>query len=78
MDYVHVPVQPGNYSQDDIQSVADALNRANNKVHSFCKTGGRALHLWTVAQIECKDFEELQAIAKAKGYYLGAVKKHFD
>ncbi len=78
IEYVHVPVKPGQYSQNDIEKVANAFNAASGKVHGLCKTGARAAHLWALSQKEAKCFDELQKKAQAQGYDLTMIKNHFE
>lgn len=77
IDYVHVPVKPGQYSESDIKTVAIALNETEGKAHGFCRTGARAAHLWALSQKEQKSFEELQKKAQANGFDLAIVESHF-
>jgi len=77
IDYVHVPVKPGQYSELDVKAVSEALCKAKGKVHGFCRTGARAAHLWALTQKEHQPFEALQQKAKTHGYCLEVVKGHF-
>lgn len=77
IDYVHVPVSPGQYSELDVNAVAEAISKAKGKVHGFCRTGARATHLWALTQKESEHFDVLQEKAKAHGFCLNIVKKHF-
>jgi len=77
IDYVHVPVNPGQYSELDIKAVSEALSKAKGKVHGVCRTGTRAAHLWALTQKEHQPFDALQEKAKAQGFCLEIVKGHF-
>ncbi|PAV26598.1 uncharacterized protein (TIGR01244 family) [Tamilnaduibacter salinus] len=50
LEWHSVPVSPGEYSDDDIESFGQALDHAPSPVLAFCRTGRRAVHLWAHAR----------------------------
>ncbi|MFS8171019.1 TIGR01244 family sulfur transferase [Vreelandella titanicae] len=72
LQWVHIPVTPGDYSQADISAFAEALQQLPRPILAFCRTGKRATHLWAYAkrQTEQCDLAELFDAAKAAGFDL--------
>ncbi|NAO98902.1 TIGR01244 family phosphatase [Halomonas sp. MG34] len=70
--WVHIPVKPGEYSQEDIQVFADSLADLPRPILAFCRTGKRATHLWAYAkrQTEQCELATLFDAAKAAGFDL--------
>jgi uncharacterized protein (TIGR01244 family) len=50
IDYVSIPISPGDFSQANVQAMVDALDQANAKVLAYCRTGTRSTLLWALAQ----------------------------
>ncbi|WP_254795241.1 sulfur transferase domain-containing protein [Halomonas sp. QHL1] len=50
LQWVHIPVTPGDYSQADIAAFAEALQQLPRPILAFCRTGKRATHLWAYAK----------------------------
>lgn len=64
-DYFYLPVTSGKYSKDAVCEFASLLTEQHGRVHVFCRTGTRALHMWLLAQqLNGDSFENLQAIAR--------------
>lgn len=76
--YIHIPVSLCQYTAHDIQQFKDALNSAEKKVHSFCRTGARAAHLFALANKEACTFDQLQTLLKSKGYDLNVISDKFN
>ena len=78
LNYQHIPVLPCQYSDQDIESFESHLADSDVKVHSFCKTGTRAVHMWALSNRETHEFIELQAKVTNKGYDLKMISGHFE
>lgn len=48
--YWHVPITPGEMSEEDVRAFAAALDDADGLVLAFCRTGARSTNLWKAAQ----------------------------
>ncbi|MEC4768746.1 TIGR01244 family sulfur transferase [Halomonas sp. CUBES01] len=74
LEWVHIPVTPGDYSQADVAAFAEALKQLPRPILAFCRTGKRATHLWAYAKRnnEQCDLAELFSAAKAAGFDLEA------
>lgn len=75
MNWKEVPVKPREYSQQDIDSFARALDDAPSPVVGFCRTGMRVAHLWALSKAPHWSLSELQASAEAAGYDLGPLRE---
>ncbi|MGO3058102.1 MAG: TIGR01244 family sulfur transferase [Halomonas sp.] len=64
--WVHIPVKPGEYSQEDIQAFADSLAHLPRPILAFCRTGKRATHLWAYARRLSDQCELTTLFAAAK------------
>jgi len=49
IEYSHIPVKANRYSEQDIAEFFKQLSTGDDKVHAFCRTGNRAIHLWALA-----------------------------
>lgn len=64
-DYFYMPVVSGQYSRKAVEAFASLLAAQHGRVHVFCRTGTRALHMWLLAQqLNGDSFENLQATAR--------------
>ncbi|GEN27007.1 pyridine nucleotide-disulfide oxidoreductase [Halovibrio variabilis] len=72
LQWVHIPVTPGDYSQADVAAFAEAMQQLPRPILAFCRTGKRATHLWAYAKrhTEQCDLAELFSAAKAAGFDL--------
>lgn len=48
--YWHIPVVPGQASEEDAKAFAAALQASDGPVLGFCRSGARARQLWQMAQ----------------------------
>lgn len=76
LDYRHIPVA-GGISPDEIEAMADALERADGKVLAFCRSGTRSTYLWALARARRgADGKDLISKAAAAGYDLSPILPH--
>ncbi len=50
LSYWHIPIVPGQATQEDATAFADALRETDGPFVAFCRTGNRATNLWQLAQ----------------------------
>ena len=50
LTYWHIPIVPGEATENDARDFAAALEAAHGPVVAFCRTGGRSANLWKLAQ----------------------------
>lgn len=78
LHYAFIPVKPGNYTAKDIEAFKAALLQSSRRVHSFCRTGTRASHLWALANKDTLSFTDLQAALEVHGFDLAVISAMFD
>ena len=73
LDYVHIPVVPGQVSDQQVAEFARVISSKPGPVLAFCKTGTRAATLWALSQAGKRSADEILGAARAAGYDLGAL-----
>ncbi len=63
MDYVSIPIRPGEFTDAQVQAMVDALSKADGKVLAYCRTGTRSTLLWALAR--AKSGVPIETIASA-------------
>ena len=64
--YVAIPVDHSGFGPDQVEAMAQALERADGPVLAFCRSGTRSTFLWALARARLGDPAEA-LIAKAAG-----------
>ena len=78
MEYVHIPVVPGQIGDDHVARFAKALaDRPGTKL-AFCRSGQRAASLWALAQAGTRGTDDILAAAAAAGYDLSALRRRLE
>ena len=78
LDYVHIPVIPGQIGDDQVARFAEALAARPGHTLAFCRTGTRSASLWALSQAGTKGSDEILEAAKDAGYDLTALKPRLD
>lgn len=66
LDFISLPVNPSQISEDDIQRQGQALSGAKTPVVAYCKTGARCALLWCLSEVKGQGVEKpLLACASA-------------
>lgn len=50
LSYWHIPIVPGQVTEEDAHAFAAALQESGGPVVAFCRTGNRSTSLWKMAQ----------------------------
>ncbi|WP_404362800.1 TIGR01244 family sulfur transferase [Marinobacter sp.] len=74
MTWREIPVNPGEYSEADIDAFAEVLESAPAPIIGFCRTGMRASHLWAYSQAPTCSIEDLLKAAESAGHDLEPLK----
>ena len=74
LDYVHIPVVPGQINDEQVARFAKVLAEKPGSKLAFCKSGTRAASLWALSQAGSRDADDILAAARAAGYDLSALK----
>lgn len=69
MGYVSIPIRPGQFTEAQVQAMADTLSRAEGTVLAYCRTGTRSTLLWALAQAKGgMPLETIASAASSAGY----------
>ena len=75
MDYVAIPVTHAGFSEDQVRSMAGALQQAEGPILAYCRSGTRSTLLWSLAQASLgRDPDDLAAAAANAGYDLNPIR----
>lgn len=74
LNYVHIPVRPGQFAEEQVGQFSEALAKAPRPVLAFCKSGLRSTALWALSQSGKADPEVIFGAAAAAGYDLRRLK----
>jgi uncharacterized protein (TIGR01244 family) len=76
LEYVAIPVVPGQLGEAEIVAMRDALAHAAGPVLGYCRTGTRSTFLWALARARLGDTPDaLAAKAQAAGYDITPIRK---
>ncbi len=70
LDWVYMPVAPGNITDADIANFRQFLESAAGPALAFCRTGTRCTKLWAFSNAQRGDIDALLRTASAAGYDL--------
>jgi sulfide:quinone oxidoreductase len=74
LDYVHLPVVPGQFADDQAAKFGKAVAASRGPVLAFCKSGRRAATLWALAQKGKQPVDDILAAASAAGFDLSSLR----
>lgn len=78
LEYVHIPVVPGEINDDQVATFGKALAEKPGTKLAFCRSGMRAASLWALSQAGTRNADEIIAAAKAAGYDLSSLKPRLE
>lgn len=78
MEYVHIPVVPGQIGEDHVAHFAKALADKPGTKLAFCRSGQRAASLWALAQAGTRGTDDILAAAAAAGYDLSVLRRRLE
>lgn len=73
LDYVHIPVVPGQMTDEQVAAFASALAERPGAKLAFCRTGNRSASLWALSQAGKRSAADILAAAAGAGYDLKAL-----
>ena len=74
-DYVHIPVIPGQVTDEQVAAFGEAVTNRKGPLLAFCKSGKRAATLWALSEAGRRSADEILRAAAAAGYDLGALRQ---
>jgi uncharacterized protein (TIGR01244 family) len=79
MEYVEIPVTHAGFAQNQVDAMAEALDRSAGPVLAYCRSGTRSTLLWALARAKAGDNpEQLAGQAAGAGYDLSPVRQIMD
>ncbi len=79
MAYRAIPITPGQFGEDQIAQLIDALESAEGPVLAYCRTGTRSTLLWSLAQAKSgMAVDDIAEAAASAGYDVGPVRPVLD
>ncbi len=78
VDYIHIPVVPGQVSDEQVSAFRAAISGHPGPVLAFCRSGTRAATLWALSQVGQHSVDEILKAAAAAGYDLSALKPRLE
>lgn len=78
LDYVHIPVVPGEVSDDQVAAFGKAVSERKGPVLAFCRSGRRAATLWALSEAGRRDPDEILKAAASAGHDLGALRPRLE
>jgi len=79
LDYLAIPVTHAGFSEEQVQTLADALAATAGPVLAYCRSGTRSTLLWSLAQAkDGRAPEEIAADAAGAGYDVAPIRPLLD
>lgn len=70
LEWIHLPVQSGNITDDDVAQFSPVLDQADKPILAFCRTGTRCSILWALSRARRDNVDALLQTAQKAGYDL--------
>lgn len=78
LEYVHIPVVPGQITDEHVAAFAKTLSEKPGPVLAYCKTGMRAASLWALSRAGEHGAEQVIAAAAKAGFALEGLKPRLE
>lgn len=78
LDYRHIPVTPGQLTDEKVAAFRGALDELKGPVLAFCRTGSRSASLWALAEAHRVDPTLLLKATTAAGYDLSGLRVRLE
>ena len=78
VEYVHIPVIPGQIDDEQVAAFGEVVSNRTGPVLAFCKSGRRAATLWALSQAGRRSTEEILNAAAAAGFDLAALRPKLE
>ncbi|WP_111496333.1 TIGR01244 family sulfur transferase [Marinobacter bohaiensis] len=72
LEWIYLPVQSGNVTDEDVERFAPLLEQADKPILAFCRTGTRCSTLWALSRARRDNIDQLLNTARSAGYDLEA------
>ena len=72
--YHAIPISGGQFGEEQVRAMQEALSSSKGPVLAFCRSGTRSTLLWSMAQANAgRDLEEIAAQAAQAGYDISPI-----
>lgn len=78
LEYVHIPVVPGQITDEQVAAFARALGDSPGPVLAYCKSGARAASLWALSRAGEHGAEQVLAAAAKAGFDLEGLRPRLE
>lgn len=78
IEYVHIPVIPGQISDDQAAAFGRAMAEKPRPILAYCKSGARAASLWALSSVGEYGVERVLAATAGAGFDLAALKPRLE
>lgn len=78
MDYRHIPVVPGQLTDEKVAEFATAVDEVKGPALAFCRTGNRAASLWALTEARHLDPDVILSTTADAGYDLSGLRSRLD
>lgn len=78
LDFVSIPVAPGNITDADIAAFRQAMQSLRGPVLAYCRTGTRAISLWALSQAPRLDVNVILDTARAAEYDIDGLRERLE
>jgi len=68
LDWVYLPVESGNVTDENVDEFAPMIRDADKPVLAFCRTGTRCTILWALSTARDHELEDIVGRAQRAGY----------
>ena len=78
LEYVHIPVVPGQISEEQVAAFGNAVSGSEGGVLAFCRSGTRAATLWALSQAGRRGVDDILKAAAAAGHDLSRLRPKLE
>ena len=70
IEFVNMPIRGGLFTDDDVAQFEEAYRGMPGPILAYCRTGGRSIALWALAEARILDIDAVLSATKAAGFDL--------
>jgi len=78
IEFINIPIIPGELTQQNVKEFGDAMSRVTGPVLAYCRSGMRSTSLWALYEARHMGSDTIISFASTIGYDLSSQKEHLD
>jgi len=78
IEFINIPVIPGELTEQNVKEFGDAMSRVTGPVLAYCRSGMRSTSLWALYEARHMGSDSIINFASTLGYDLSWQKEHLD